>query len=179
MKQLQKLQPYYIPIFIIIIAAIMRLLPHPPNFAPIGALALFSGAHMGKKSRFILPISAMIISDIFLRFDSTTPFVYASFMLIILLGSWLKNKTTVSRLFATSILSSLLFFFITNFGVWAATDMYTKNLSGLVQSFAMGVPFFRNTCLSDLVFSFSFFYGHRYINSIVTQFLPSSVKSRI
>ena len=157
----------------------MRLLPHPPNFAPIGALALFAGAHLDKKSRFILPISAMVISDIFLGFDATTPVVYISFILIIMMGLILKHKTNTGRLIMVSLLSSLLFFIVTNFGVWALSTMYAKNFSGLMQSYAMGIPFFRNTVLSDVLYSFIFFYGYRFINSVVPHFLRSSAKSRI
>ncbi len=158
-----------IPFLIILSAVLMRLLPHPPNFAPIGALALFSGAHFGKKLRYIIPLFAMIVSDMFLGFDSATPFVYAAFCVTILLGSWMKNNPGVVKLFSVSIASSLLFFFITNFGVWAAGSMYTKNLSGLMQSFAMGVPFFRNTVAGDMLYSFVFFYGYIFLNSLQTR----------
>ena len=168
-----------IPTLIILTAAFMRLLPHPPNFAPIGALALFSGAYLDKKYRFILPLMAMIISDIFLRFHADMPFVYASFILIILIGSQLKNKVNPARLLTVSIISSVLFFIITNFGVWATSEMYTKNFSGLMQSYAMGIPFFRNTFISDLLYSFVYFYGYQFIAKHISQISPSTVKSKV
>ena len=171
------LQSLVVPIIVIASAVLMRIVPHPPNFAPIGALALFSGAHLDKKSRFIIPLSAMLLSDVFIRIHANMPFVYLSFILIILIGSWLKNNSSGYKLFAITLLSSVLFFVITNFGVWAITDMYAKNLSGLMQSYLMGIPFFRNTLLSDFLFTFSLFYGYRFINSLVSQIFTRSYRN--
>lgn len=154
-----------IPLTIVAVAAVMRILPHPPNFAPIGALALFSGAHLGKKSKFIIPLSAMLISDLFIRFHATLPFVYLSFILIILIGSWLKQNASGYKLLGATLFSSVLFFLITNFGVWAITDMYTKTASGLMQSYLMALPFFRNTVIADLLYTFTLFYGYNIIFS--------------
>ena len=151
---------------IILLAVIARLVPHAPNFAPIGGLALFSGSHFKKKIALIIPLSAMFISDIFLGFHKTVPYVYVSFIIIALIGSLIKNNKWQSLL-KTSLLSSVLFFLITNFGVWATGTMYQRNLSGLTQSYVMGLPFFRNTILSDLFYSFSFFYGYRILSNFV------------
>ena len=151
---------------IILLAVIARLVPHAPNFAPIGGLALFSGSHFKKKIALIIPLSAMFISDIFLGFHKTVPYVYVSFIIIALIGSLIKNNKWQSLL-KTSLLSSVLFFLITNFGVWATGTMYQRNLSGLTQSYVMGLPFFRNTILSDLFYSFSFFYGYRFLSNFV------------
>lgn len=147
---------------IILLAVIARLVPHAPNFAPIGGLALFSGSHFKKKIALIIPLSAMFISDIFLGFHKTVPYVYISFIIIALIGSMIKNNKWQSLALA-SLTSSILFFLITNFGVWATGSMYQRNLSGLSQSYVMGLPFFRNTILSDLFYSFSFFYGYRFL----------------
>jgi len=151
---------YYL--LIILLAVIARLIPHAPNFAPIGGLALFSGANFKNKIALLIPLSAMFISDIFLGFHKTVPYVYVSFIIIALIGGLIKNNKWQSLALA-SLTSSVLFFLITNFGVWATGTMYTKNLDGLMQSYAMGLPFFRNTILSDLFYSFSFFYGYRFI----------------
>ncbi|MEK7109705.1 MAG: DUF6580 family putative transport protein [Patescibacteria group bacterium] len=149
---------------IILLAVVARLVPHSPNFAPIGGLALFSGANFKNKTALLIPLIAMFISDIFLGFHKTIPFVYLSFIIIALIGRSIKNNKW-SSLAKASLVSSVLFFLITNFGVWATGTMYPKNLSGLTQSYVMGIPFFRNTIISDLFYSFSFFYGYRFLSS--------------
>ncbi len=151
---------------IILLAVIVRLIPHPPNFAPIGGLALFSGSHFKQKIAFLIPLSAMLLSDIFLGFHNAIIYVYASFFLTVLIGRLIKNNKWQS-LALTSLSSSILFFLITNFGVWATGSMYQKNLSGLMQSYAFGIPFFRNTILSDLFYSFTFFYGYKFSSDFV------------
>ena len=151
---------------IILLAVVTRLIPHAPNFAPIGGLALFSGANFKNKTALLIPLSAMFISDIFLGFHKTRPFVYLSFIIIALIGGLIKTNKWQSLLKA-SLISSVLFFLITNFGVWATGSMYQKNLSGLIQSYVMGLPFFRNTIISDLFYSFSFFYGYRFLSNFV------------
>ncbi|MEK7097206.1 MAG: DUF6580 family putative transport protein [Patescibacteria group bacterium] len=151
---------------IILLAVVTRLIPHAPNFAPIGGLALFSGANFKNKTALLIPLSAMFISDIFLGFHKTMPFVYLSFIIIALIGGLIKTNKWQSLLKA-SLISSVLFFLITNFGVWATGSMYQKNLSGLIQSYVMGLPFFRNTIISDLFYSFSFFYGYRFLSNFV------------
>ena len=151
---------------IILLAVVVRLIPHAPNFAPIGGLALFSGSHFKKKIALTIPLAAMFISDIFLGFHKTIPYVYLSFIIIALIGS-LINKDKWQTLLKASLVSSVIFFLITNFGVWATGTMYQKNLGGLLQSYVMGLPFFRNTILSDLFYSFSFFYGYRFLSNFV------------
>jgi len=161
---------------IVLLAVVARLIPHAPNFAPIGGLALFSGANFKKKSALLIPLVAMFFSDIFLGFHKTIPYVYVSFVIIALIGGLIKNNKWQSLLKA-SLVSSVLFFLITNFGVWATGTMYQKNLSGLMQSYAFGIPFFRNTLISDLFYTFSFFYGYRFLSSFVFKKLFSKIHS--
>jgi len=151
---------------IILLTVIVRLIPHAPNFSPIGGLALFSGANYKRKLTLLIPISAMFVSDIFLGFHKTIPYVYLSFIIVTLIGGLIKNNKWQSLLKA-SLSSSVLFFLITNFGVWATGSMYQKNFAGLMQSYAFGIPFFQNTLISDLFYSFSFFYGYRFLSSFV------------
>ncbi len=150
---------------IILLAVVARLVPHAPNFSPIGGLALFSGANFKNKFSFLIPISAMLISDIFLGFHKTIPFVYLSFIIIFLIGRNIKNNKW-QNLLSASLVSSVLFFLITNFGVWLNFNMYPKTIDGLVQCYVMGIPFFRNTLVSDLTYSFSFFYGYRFLSNL-------------
>lgn len=142
---------------IVIFAGIFRLIPHPANFAPITALALFSGAYLDKKYALIIPLAAMFVSDWFLGFHSDMVFVYASFLLIGFLGIRLKHHKNIKNIFLTTIFSSILFFIVTNFGVWLMTNLYPKNAPGLIEAFILAIPFFKNTLMGDLLFTASFF----------------------
>jgi len=166
----EKLENVFIASVIIITVAFMRIIPHIPNLAPVGGLALFSGAHLNKKWAILLPLGAMIVSDIILGFHSTIFYVYGSFILITFLGQRLKKNPSARSLLSISLVSSTLFFFITNFGVWAATPLYSKDVAGLTSSFVMGLPFFRNTILGDLLYTFVFFYGFSYIKNLRFRF---------
>jgi hypothetical protein len=159
-KKLERIMSYAA---IILLAVAARIMPHPPNFAPIGGLALFSGAHFKKKAALLIPILAMVSSDLFLGWHSTMIYVYVSFVAITFIGSRLKEKPSFKPLVSASLFSSLLFFVVTNFGVWATANFYPKTLFGLYQSYVGALPFFRNTILSDLFYAFSFFYGFEYI----------------
>lgn len=141
--------------FFILSGIILRLLPHLPNFAPIAAMALFGGTYLNKKYALIVPLAALLIGDIFIGFYNPWIMlsVYGSFLLIGLIGLWLKNHKTAPNVIGASIFSSMLFFLITNFVVWQVPhSMYTHNLHGLLQSYIMGLPFFRNTLMGDLFY---------------------------
>jgi Family of unknown function (DUF6580) len=146
------------PKFIIItgmifIAAFIRLIPHPPNFAPVAAMALFGGAYFNKKwAAFLIPLLAMFITDLFLGFHPTMWAVYLSFILIVGIGMLMIKQKKVSNIFLASVSASVLFFVVTNFSVWAAGLYYPKDLSGLAASYTAAIPFFHYTLLSDLFF---------------------------
>jgi len=138
----------------IIVGFVLRLLPHPANFAPIMALALFSGLYLPHRLNVIIPVVAMLISDIFLGFYSLPIMfsVYASFILATLLGTWLKQHKNITNTVFATIAGSALFFLITNFSVWAFGTMYTHNFAGLIQSYYMALPFFRNSLIADMFY---------------------------
>ena len=139
----------------IILAAVIRLIPHPPNFAPITAMALFSGLNFqNKKLAYAIPILAMIVSDLFLGFYSISIFVYLSFIAITYIGTTIK-KINISNIF----LSSLLFFIITNLGVWILG--YPMTIEGLLACFTLALPFFGYALAGDLFFSLLFKYGFK------------------
>jgi len=141
-------------ITLIVVGFTLRLLPHPANFAPIMALALFSGLYLPKRLNIIIPVVAMLLSDIFLGFYSLPIMfsVYASFILATMLGAWLKKHKNLGNVILTTFAGSTLFFLATNFSVWAFGTMYTHNLPGLMQSYYMALPFFRNSLLGDLFY---------------------------
>lgn len=137
----------------IFIAAFVRLIPHPPNFAPIAAMALFGGAYFNKKwASFLIPLIAMFITDLFLGFHPTMWAVYLSFIIIVGIGMTMIKQKKVSNIFLASVSASVLFFIITNFAVWAAGLYYPKDISGLAASYTAAIPFFHYTLLGDLFF---------------------------
>lgn len=155
----------------------MRIIPHIPNVSPIAALALFSGATVTGLGGFIIPIIAMVLSDLFLGFHATIPFVYGSFLLIAGIGYFLRKKISPLKIGLGSLTGSLLFFLITNFGVWITSSMYTKNINGLLNCYLMGLPFFRNTILGDLFYCTVFFLGYRIFKLLFVLMLPSRRKA--
>ena len=154
-----KIFEFIIALLFIFIGVILRLLPHPPNFAPIAAIALFGGVYLTRKISLIIPLLAMLVSDIFLCFYQPLlmAFVYGSFLICVILGFWLKKHKKWFTIFGTSLLGSLIFFLLTNFAVWVFTPWYTKTFSGIIQCYLMALPFFKNTLLGDLFYVFCFF----------------------
>ena len=140
---------------IIILAVLSRLVPHPPNFAPITGIALFSSKKINNKLFGILfPIIPLFISDLFIGISFINIFVYLSFIIIYFLGS-ISPKIDVKSVF----FSSVIFFILTNLGVWYLG--YPKNVEGLITCFTLAVPFFINTILGDLFYSFIFFRSYK------------------
>ena len=151
-----------VPVIIVLIAASMRLMPHLPNFTPIAAMALFGGAYLNKRYSIIIPLLAMLISDIFLGFHSTMPYVYGSFVLVSVIGMWLKNNKNTKNIICSSLVASILFFIITNFGVWV-NGWYPQTFNGLLESYIMGIPFFKYTLLGDMIYTGLFFGGYEFL----------------
>lgn len=140
---------------IIILAVLSRLVPHPPNFAPITGIALFSSKKINNKLfGVLLPIIPLFISDLFIGISFINIFVYLSFVIIYFLGS-ISSKIGVKLVF----LSSVIFFILTNLGVWYLG--YPRNVEGLITCFTLAVPFFVNTILGDLFYSFIFFRSYK------------------
>lgn len=144
---------YVFTFALILLAALSRLLPHPLNFAPITAIALFGGVFLDKKHTFIVPIAALLISDYFLGFYPDMGWVYGSFILIGFLGLWLRKHYTLTATVGTTLAGSILFFIVTNFGAWLGyLHLYTRDLPGLIQCYTAAIPFFRNTLAGDFVY---------------------------
>lgn len=160
---------FIVLIGMILAAVASRLIPHPPNFAPIGALALFGGACFSNKwHAFIVPLAAMLLSDLAIGLLSgdlsiglhgLIPVVYGSFALIVCLGFWLRRRRNVVPIAAATLAASVLFFLLTNFGVWALGSWYPKTWEGLVACYVAAIPFFHNTLLGDAFYSTMLFGG--------------------
>ncbi|CAN5225140.1 MAG: hypothetical protein M3448_00075 [Pseudomonadota bacterium] len=142
-------------------AAAMRLLPHPPNFSPIAAMALFSGAYLPKRAlAFAAPFGALVLSDIFLGgFYRGMEFVYLSFGLTVLIGWMVAKRKSPLVVGGAAVASSVLFFVLTNFGMWLFSGFYPLTLAGLVACYAAAIPFFQNTLAGDLFFAALLFGG--------------------
>ena len=154
----------------ILIAAALRLVPHWPNFTPIGAMALFGGAYFGRRAlAFAAPLGALLVSDAVLGFHAGMPFVYGSVALIVLLGWAIAKRITPLSIAAAALASSVLFFAVTNFGTWLASGMYPPTLTGLAACYVAAIPFFQNTLAGDLAFSALLFGGF----ALLEQRLPA------
>lgn len=158
--------PKYIPvIFLLILGVICRFLPHPANFAPIGAIAIFGGIYLSKKYALIIPLAAMLISDIFIGFYSWPIMlsVYSSFVLIGIIGLYIRKNKKFRYILGGTILGSILFFLITNWAVWAFGTLYPSSADGLWISYVAALPFFRNTLLGDLFYTAALVGGMEFI----------------
>lgn len=144
-------------IFLIITGVLLRLIPHIPNVAPIAGMALFGGTYLNKKYAIVVPLAAMVISDIFLGFSASTPLVYASFIITGCIGLWLRNHKNIATVIGASLVSSTIFYLLTNFNFWYATSLYPKTFSGMIEAYVMALPFFRNTLFGDLFYTGVFF----------------------
>ncbi len=161
--------------FLIFIGALSRLLPHPANFTPVTALALFGGSRLPKKQALFVPLIAMVISDIGLHFVAGYPFltgdtlfVYVSLILVSMIGMWLRKENSFSRFLLSSISSVALFFVVTNFGTWLTGGIYPMSFSGLVSCYIAAVPFVRNSLFGDLAW-IALFFGSSALISVKVQ----------
>ena len=147
---------YIFLISVITFAVLSRFLPHPPNFTPVAAIALLSCKGFNNRwIAIIIPMIIMFISDLVLGLHGSIPFVYGAFILISLFGSFVK-KINIGVVLS----SSVIFFFVSNFGVWFL--YYPSTFTDLVTCYTLAIPFFLNTILGDLFFSalmiYSFYY---------------------
>jgi hypothetical protein len=146
-------------IAIVALAAASRLLKHPFNFTPVAAMALFAGCYLRKSWGIVLPLAAMLVSDYFIGFYDwqVMASVYAAIALAFAIGWFLAGYKKWYNVGAAALVSSLVFFILTNFSVWAFFDWYPHTWTGLISCFTLALPFFRNTLAGDIVYSALFF----------------------
>lgn len=158
---------------LIIIAALTRLLPHPPNFTPIAAIGLFGAAYFERRwLALIVPFAALFFSDLLLNNTVyahyytgfawiTSWWSYVAFALVMAAG-WivLRNQVSPMRVVAASLTASALFFLVSNASAWLEIPLYPKTFAGLMACYAAGLPFFKDTILGDLFFSAALFGGY-------------------
>jgi len=141
-------------------AAALRLVPHPPNFSPIDAMALFSGAYLGRRwLAFAAPLGALLLSDLVLGFYPGMWVQYVAVVLVVLLGWAALKQVSAVRVGGAAIASSVLFFALTNFGTWALSGMYPLTAAGLAACYVAAIPFFQSTLAGDFFYSGLLFGG--------------------
>jgi hypothetical protein len=139
---------------LILLAAALRIAPHPWNFTPVGAMALFSGAALrDRRLAFLFPLLALFLGDIFVGFHKLVPVVYASFLINVAIGLWLRDRRTLIRISLATLLGALQFFFATNFAVWQFLGSFPHTASGLIACYVAGIPFFWNTLAGDALYA--------------------------
>jgi hypothetical protein len=148
-------------VVLILLAAASRLLPHPPNFAPVAAIGLFAGAAFDRRAAWLVPFAALLLSDLVIGFYHPVSMFwnYAGFASCLLLGSSLLGRSrNLPRFAGATLASSLAFFALSNFGMWAS-GYYPRTLAGLAECYTAALPFFRNTLASDVLYSTALFGG--------------------
>ena len=144
----------------ILFAAAVRVLPHPWNFTPIGAMALFSGAKFGRSWKaFLFPLAALFCGDVFVGLYRLMPVVYFSFCLSVLIGTAFRNRQSLKPLSLATFLGALQFFLVTNFAIWTVGKTYPHSFAGLVTCYVAGIPFFGNTVAGDACYALLLFGG--------------------
>ena len=141
-------------IFLIVVASLIRLAPHPPNFTPILSIALFSGVFLKNKYGFLIPMIIMVLSDFYIGNYQMSIWVYSSLLILYFIGEN-SQKLNTNFILKTSVLGSFIFFLTTNFGVWIVG--YPKSLDGILTCYIAALPFYKNTLISTLLYSSVFY----------------------
>ena len=162
------------PIGLVLLLAFSRLIPHPPNFTPIVAVAIMSGYFFKNiKLSFVVLLIAMLLVDVFIGFYKHMLFVYLSLFLIAFVFFKISDKINFKNLFVFGFLGSLIFYLVSNFGVWVSgvhspiTNLpYEKNLNGLISCYFLAIPFFKNTLFSTIIFSYAAYFANQFYRKI-------------
>jgi hypothetical protein len=147
----------WLAVALVVFGVAMRILPHPANLAPVGAIALFGGAVLPKRLSWWLPLAVMLLSDVYLGFYHGIAFTWAAFLLVGVYGMSLRKRSNWFRVPFGAMGSAVIFFVVSNFGVWAQGQLYAHTWDGLVQCYTMALPFFRNTFFGDFVYAWLLF----------------------
>jgi positive regulator of sigma E activity len=159
---------------LIVLAAALRIAPHPWNFTPIGAMALFSGAILkDRRLVFLFPLVTLFVGDIFIGFHKLMFIVYASFLINVAIGFWLRDRRTVTRITLATLLGAIQFFLVTNFAVWQFLGGYPHTAAGLLGCYIAGIPFFWNTLAGDALYATVLFGGFALAEHFVPALQPA------
>ena len=160
------LKKQFLPVTLIIILTWARLIPHPPNFTPIVTVAILSGYFFSNiYLSFLTLLISMFIADAFIGFHEHMFSVYISLLLISFIFYKISEKINFKNLFMCGFIASLIFFIISNFGVWIIGGLYDRSLSGLVECYILAIPFFGNTFLSTVIFAYPAIFIYKTLSS--------------
>lgn len=143
---------FYVALALVVFGVVMRLLPHPANLAPVGAIALFGGAVLPRKLGWWLPLAIMAVSDYLIGFYDGILFNWTAFLLVGLSGMLLRNSTNWFRVPFGALVGGIIFFVVSNLGVWAQGGLYPRTWAGLAECYTMALPFFRNTLVGNILY---------------------------
>lgn len=161
----------------IAVAAAVRIAPHPWNFTPVGAMALFSGAVIrDRRLAFLFPLVALFVGDIFVGIHKLMFVVYASFAVNIVIGFWLRERRSIGRISFATLLGAIQFFLVTNFAVWVYFDTFPKTFLGLIACYVAGFPLFWSTLGGDAVYAALLFGGYALAERFVPLFAKHAVE---
>lgn len=146
-------KPALIALALIIFGITLRLVPHVANFAPVGAIAIFGGAVLSARFALWLPLVIMIASDMLLGFHDTVLFTWGGFMLVGLFGMTLKKRSNAERVPLGALASAIIFYLVSNFGVWLEGRLYVHTWQGLVDCYIAGLPFLQTSLIADIIFA--------------------------
>jgi len=150
-----------VAVVLIFVAAAVRVLPHPMNFTPIGAMAIFSGSLLRNRwAAFMLPLAALFAGDLFVGLYKLMFIVYMSFAASVAIGRWLAHSRTLARIGGAVFLGALQFFVVTNFALWALGGFYPRTFAGLSTCFSNALPLFCNTLAGDIFYAAVLFGGY-------------------
>lgn len=151
-------------LLIMILSIVVRVSRFLPNVSPVAAMAIWAGANYKKPWAYVMPLIVMLISDFMIGFYSFPIMVsvYLSFVLIAFLGHQLLRSTKPIKIITVSLLSSIIFYLVTNLAVWLFSGMYPLTLNGLVLCYYYALPFLRNTLLGDMAYSGAIFLAWQY-----------------
>ena len=144
-------------LLLVVIGTVFRFLPHPANFAPITAIAIFGGAMLPRRMAVIAPVLAMIVSDLVIGMHSLVLVTWSCFGLIALASNYTLKKRNIVRGIEVTFAASIFFYLVTNFAVWASGTIYAHTWAGLMRCYYLALPFFRNTILGDVVYTGALF----------------------
>ncbi len=183
MRQLQKItkREFKVANIIIFVASlavlsiVLRVVPHTANIAPVGALALLSGAVLSRRAGIFVPVIVMIVADLIIGLHSTVLFTWLGFGMVGLFGSLLAKRSVLSRIGLGALGSAAIFYLISNFGVWLITGMYAHTLTGLIECYTMALPFLRASFMGDLAFATAFFGVYAVLRDYLDEYTTISV----
>ena len=148
---------------LVALAVAGRVMPHAANLTPLYAVALFACATFPKRWAIVVPLSAMMVSDLIIGLHATVAFTWSAMLVFALLGFAMRQRATTGRIVGSALVGSASFFIWTNLGVWMVSGMYPHTSAGLAQCYVAALPFFRNSLLANLAFTGALFAVYEYI----------------